>query len=294
MRQFAPTNARLLGFEASVTVQPVADIRAASAGGLRERAGHAAERAAAVHAAAARTAARDVSRSSASWDLIEERVAARQTRLGDGDTPTPGYAIVNVGVGDAHRPGARSCTCIRLSCDNLFDRVYRDNLSVVKDFIPQPGRRCDSATKCPTSALGPAQVEPPRDRGDDHEHDQQAPASHRDRCAPARDVEIVEAGRGLAHDGLSQEHAPTESVRLDSEIGQGARALGEVTPSRSNASTTRRSWPLPWRPQRLPWSKCWQSSARAAIVPAASKVEFRTLLFETSQSATGHSGGANE
>ena len=22
----------------------------------------------------------------------------------------------------------------------MFDRVYRDNLSVIKDFVPQPGR----------------------------------------------------------------------------------------------------------------------------------------------------------
>jgi hypothetical protein len=25
-------------------------------------------------------------------------------------------------------------------CDNLLDKVYRDNLSVIKDFIPQPAR----------------------------------------------------------------------------------------------------------------------------------------------------------
>lgn len=71
--------------------------------------------------------------------LIEERMAARQTRLGEGDTPTPGYAITNVGVGLRIVDGTL-VHVIRLSCDNLFDQVYRDNLSVVKDFIPQPGR----------------------------------------------------------------------------------------------------------------------------------------------------------
>jgi len=25
-------------------------------------------------------------------------------------------------------------------CDNAFDRVYRDHTSVIKDFLPQPGR----------------------------------------------------------------------------------------------------------------------------------------------------------
>jgi hypothetical protein len=29
---------------------------------------------------------------------------------------------------------------ITLHCDNVFDTVYRDNLSVIKDFLPQPGR----------------------------------------------------------------------------------------------------------------------------------------------------------
>ena len=29
---------------------------------------------------------------------------------------------------------------ISVHCDNVFDRVYRDHLSVIKDFIPQPGR----------------------------------------------------------------------------------------------------------------------------------------------------------
>ena len=29
---------------------------------------------------------------------------------------------------------------ISLHCDNVFNRVYRDNLSVIKDFIPQPAR----------------------------------------------------------------------------------------------------------------------------------------------------------
>ena len=29
---------------------------------------------------------------------------------------------------------------ISLHCDNLFNTTYRDNLSVVKTFLPQPGR----------------------------------------------------------------------------------------------------------------------------------------------------------
>ena len=29
---------------------------------------------------------------------------------------------------------------LSLRADNVFNRVYRDNLSVIKDFLPQPGR----------------------------------------------------------------------------------------------------------------------------------------------------------
>ena len=29
---------------------------------------------------------------------------------------------------------------VNLTLRNVFDRVYRDNLSVIKDFVPQPGR----------------------------------------------------------------------------------------------------------------------------------------------------------
>jgi len=29
---------------------------------------------------------------------------------------------------------------ITLHCENLLNTVYRDNLSVIKDFVPQPGR----------------------------------------------------------------------------------------------------------------------------------------------------------
>ena len=71
--------------------------------------------------------------------MIETRTAARQTRLGEGDTPTAGYAIVNLGVG-MRLTRQRLVNNISLHCDNVFNRVYRDNLSVIKDFIPQPAR----------------------------------------------------------------------------------------------------------------------------------------------------------
>jgi iron complex outermembrane receptor protein len=69
----------------------------------------------------------------------EGRFAASQTRLGDGDTPTDGYAIMNLGFG-IRLFQSRVVHNISLHVDNLFNTVYRDNLSVVKDFIPQPAR----------------------------------------------------------------------------------------------------------------------------------------------------------
>jgi len=71
--------------------------------------------------------------------MLEWRLAAGQTRLGDGDTPTPGYGIINIGVGVRLVSGGVVHN-VSLNCDNLFDNVYRDHLSVIKDFLPQPGR----------------------------------------------------------------------------------------------------------------------------------------------------------
>jgi iron complex outermembrane receptor protein len=71
--------------------------------------------------------------------MVEWRAAARQTRLGDGDTPTAGYGVLNLAAGLRLVRGS-TVSVITLHCDNVFDTVYRDNLSVIKDFLPQPGR----------------------------------------------------------------------------------------------------------------------------------------------------------
>ncbi len=68
----------------------------------------------------------------------EGRFAANQTRLGDGDTRTSGYGVLNVGAGI--RISKRGLVHhLSMHCDNVLDRDYRDQLSVVKDFLPQPG-----------------------------------------------------------------------------------------------------------------------------------------------------------
>ena len=138
VRQFAATDARLAGFEASLTFQPVKAI--------------------ALHASSDYVNAEDTKlnvplpftpplrgllrgtyQDEHKMGMIEWRVAADQTRLGDGDTPTKGYGIVNVGAGVRVTNGALVHNA-SVHCDNLFDRVYRDHLSVIKDFLPQPAR----------------------------------------------------------------------------------------------------------------------------------------------------------
>ena len=138
VRQFAATRARLAGVEGSLSVAPVSRVA------LRASADY-------VNAQDTR---RDVPlpftpplrallqgsyQDGKYFGVIAWRLAARQDRLGDGDTPTAGYAVMNVGFGVrlvqhglVHNVG--------IHCDNVFNTVYRDNLSVIKDFLPQPGR----------------------------------------------------------------------------------------------------------------------------------------------------------
>jgi len=138
VRQFAATDARLFGFEASVEVRPLPTVA------LRASSDY-------VNAQDTQNGVplpfipplRGLLRAtyqSRSWmGMAEWRVAARQARLGVGDTPTAGYAVMNLGLGVrlVHRGLVSE---ISLHCDNVFDRLYRDNLSVIKDFVPQPGR----------------------------------------------------------------------------------------------------------------------------------------------------------
>ncbi len=138
VRQFSATRARLMGFEASLTVVPAADW--------------------VLHASSDYVNAQDTRldvplpfipplrglvraayQNQRYMGMVEWRLAARQTRLGDGDTPTDGYAVMNIGAGIrlVHQ-GMVSEISIHL--DNAFNTIYRDNLSVIKDFVPQPGR----------------------------------------------------------------------------------------------------------------------------------------------------------
>ena len=138
VREFGATNARLSGFDASVTVQPVQSI-ALKAGADYVNAEDTRQHVPLPFTPPLRGLLRLTYQDPIYMGMIETRAAARQTRLGEGDTPTAGYAIVNLGVG-ARFTRQRLVNNVSLHCDNVFNRVYRDNLSVIKDFIPQPAR----------------------------------------------------------------------------------------------------------------------------------------------------------
>lgn len=138
VRQFSETNARLLGFEASVTVQPAQYI-ALKAATDYVNAEDSRQNVPLPFTPPLRGLLRATFQDRTYMALIETRVAASQARLGAGDTPTAGYAVVNVGVG-MRFARQRVLSNISIHCDNVFNRIYRDNLSVIKDFIPQPTR----------------------------------------------------------------------------------------------------------------------------------------------------------
>jgi iron complex outermembrane receptor protein len=138
VRQFSATDARLAGVEAGVTVEPARNF--------------------ALKATVDYVNAQDTKnnvplpftpplrgllaltyRSPLFWGKFEWRLAAAQTRLGDGDTPTAGYGLVNIGAGLRLSSGGL-VHALSVHCDNVLNKEYRDNLSVIKDFLPQPAR----------------------------------------------------------------------------------------------------------------------------------------------------------
>ena len=138
VRQFSATDARLMGFEASITLQPVGNV--AVKGSVDYVNAEDTKHGVPLPFTPPLRGILSVRYQDASYSgVLEWRLAASQTRLGDGDTPTPGYGVVNCGAGIRFSSGGL-VHALSVHCDNLLDKVYRDNLSVIKDFIPQPAR----------------------------------------------------------------------------------------------------------------------------------------------------------
>jgi iron complex outermembrane receptor protein len=138
VRQFAATNARLMGFEASATVVPAANF-SIRAGVDYVNAEDTRLNVPLPFIPPLRGVLRGTYQDQTWMGLVELRGAASQDRLGEGDTPTAGYAVLNVGAG-VRFVQAGKLHNISLRVDNVFNTVYRDNLSVIKDFLPQPAR----------------------------------------------------------------------------------------------------------------------------------------------------------
>ena len=138
VRQFGSTNARLFGVDGSASIQAARYI-ALKVGADYVNAEDTKQHVPLPFTPPLRGLVRATFQNAIYMGLVETRMAAKQTRLGEGDTPTAGYAVVNVGVG-MRFARQRVMNNISLHCDNVFNTVYRDNLSVIKDFIPQPAR----------------------------------------------------------------------------------------------------------------------------------------------------------
>ncbi len=138
VREFSATNARLYGFEATAGVEPVNhvafDVSASYVNAQDSRNNVPLPFIPPLHGFTRVRYVGDILSGFVEW-----RLAASQNRLGEGDTYTPGYGVVNIGLGVRLVSGS-TVHNISLQCDNLLNQVYRDNLSVIKDFIPMPGR----------------------------------------------------------------------------------------------------------------------------------------------------------
>ena len=69
----------------------------------------------------------------------EAEMAARQDRIGEFETPTDGYAVLNFSAGARLTLGGR-LNVIAVGLDNATDTAYRNHLSRVKEIMPEAGR----------------------------------------------------------------------------------------------------------------------------------------------------------
>lgn len=69
----------------------------------------------------------------------EAEMAARQDRIGEFETPTEGYRVLNLSAGARLTLGGR-LNVITVGLDNATDRVYRNHLSRIKEIMPEAGR----------------------------------------------------------------------------------------------------------------------------------------------------------
>lgn len=70
---------------------------------------------------------------------INTKWSDNQSRTGNFETPTNGYNIWNI-FGQYRFQSGKMLHTLSLNAENLFNTVYRDHLSRIKDLMPAPGR----------------------------------------------------------------------------------------------------------------------------------------------------------
>lgn len=69
---------------------------------------------------------------------VGTRLSARQERLGDFETPTAGYALLDLQAG-LRIPASFGVHSVTLRLDNALDKVHRNHLSRTSDVMPESG-----------------------------------------------------------------------------------------------------------------------------------------------------------
>ena len=72
----------------------------------------------------------------------EAEMAASQDRIGEFETATDGYTVLNLSTGTRITLGGR-LNVLAVSLNNVTDTVYRNHLSRVKEIMPEAGRGLD-------------------------------------------------------------------------------------------------------------------------------------------------------
>ena len=86
------------------------------------------------------------------YGSIRMRYYFAQDRLGLFETPTPAYALVDLGVGGEVTFASRKLL-VDLVVDNALDRAYFDHLSRYKEFALDPGRNIELKVSVPFEAI---------------------------------------------------------------------------------------------------------------------------------------------
>jgi iron complex outermembrane receptor protein len=139
IRNFAQTDARLMGVEVSTTVQLLTHF-SVSANMSYVRADAVRDTTKPLpFIPAMKGLVRFNYQDNTYGALLEWRLTNSQNRIGIGETSTAGYGVVNLGA-SMRIPMGSAVHQVSLHCDNLLNQKYFDHISVIKGFLPQPAR----------------------------------------------------------------------------------------------------------------------------------------------------------